>query len=57
MRTIGRGVYRQALMSRLLRSGWKLPQLTLHQFDFLQLFNDYALSKPAQDWIFSKLQF
>jgi hypothetical protein len=34
-----------------------LPQLTLHHFDFLQLFNDYALGKPAQDRALAKLQF
>ena len=44
-------------MSRLPRSGWKLPQLTLHHFDFLQLFDNYALSKPAQDSVLAELQF
>jgi hypothetical protein len=34
-----------------------LLQLTLHQFDFLQLFDDYALSKPAQDRVLAELQF
>jgi hypothetical protein len=32
-----------------------LPQLTLHHFDFLPLFNDYALGKPAQDRALAKL--
>jgi hypothetical protein len=47
----------QALMSRLLRGGWKSPQLTLHHFDFLTLFDNYALSKPAQDRVLAELQF
>ena len=43
--------------SGLLRGGRNLPQLALHHFDFLQLLNDYALSQPAQDRVFAKLQF
>lgn len=44
-------------MLRLFRGGRWLPQLTLQHLDFLQLFNDNALSKPAQDSVLAKLQF